>query len=519
MFGHAARFHSGQGHWLFAPTSGYRLTLCRCFSTLISRPWASTERGAFRMASIVNLVLFQHSGLPRQPDVSGPAAGRARPQLPAQPAEEVDEDDVVGAASASDALEVPTADDFDLLVDVPEEIDRGVLTGMAVSLAKELRHSNVRIIHNRQEVVKSLADKAIKLSDVIFGVFLLWLKRNLLCILRGANHLNSIMQGQEYAVDARNPHLLRELIRGISLIQSFTDSSGAAVIRVNLTRIEVYNKYKRILAIFSMTIPSALRNHYPSHLSNGSCVENADHPLQREPVFGATPANTDEPNSLEPNVSSKSASGYIKEIAEPPRCTYRETTVASKSHPSLGGKGVIADTRPHNPKNVVRVSKILDADYIITLIREFREALGDIEVHLPKGSRHLEDVKNDKFATFYFSTIIANFKANLVRVMEYGDTIATEVHINNKLKQPSSSAALTNDSGDPLPEEFHDLAKLISMAVKEEAKARTAVARNNKDDSPAYCCVPLEYIPPLTRFLTSHLLSLLRDFDNVLGAL
>ncbi|KXH44878.1 hypothetical protein CNYM01_08099 [Colletotrichum nymphaeae SA-01] len=31
-------------------------------------------------------------------------------------------------------------------------------------------------------------------------------------------------------------------------------------------------------------------------------------------------------------------------------------------------------------------------------------------------------------------------------------------------------------TGDPLPEEFHDLAKLISMAVKEEAKAGTVVA-------------------------------------------
>lgn len=41
---------------------------------------------------------------------------------------------------------------------------------------------------------------------------------------------------------------------------------------------------------------------------------------------------------------------------------------------------------------------------------------------------------------------------------------------------PSSGAALINDSGDPLPEEFHDLAKLISMAVKEEAKAGTVVA-------------------------------------------
>ncbi|KAF4775442.1 hypothetical protein HER10_EVM0010586 [Colletotrichum scovillei] len=181
-----------------------------------------------------------------------------------QPAEEVDEDDVVGAASASDALEVPTAGDFDLLGDVDEEVDCGVLTGMAVSLAKELRHTNVRVIHNRQEVVKSLADKAIKLSDVIFGVLLLWLKRNLLCILRGANHLNSIMQGHEYAGDERNPHLLRELIQGISLIQSFTDSSGAAVIRVNLSRIEVYEKYQRLLAIFLTTIPPTLRNHYRS---------------------------------------------------------------------------------------------------------------------------------------------------------------------------------------------------------------------------------------------------------------
>lgn len=135
---------------------------------------------------------------------------------------------------------------------------------MAVSLAKELRHTNVRVIHNRQEVVKSLADKAIKLSDVIFGVLLLWLKRNLLCILRGANHLNSIMQGHEYAGDERNPHLLRELIQGISLIQSFTDSSGAAVIRVNLSRIEVYEKYQRLLAIFLTTIPPTLRNHYRS---------------------------------------------------------------------------------------------------------------------------------------------------------------------------------------------------------------------------------------------------------------
>lgn len=41
----------------------------------------------------------------------------------------------------------------------------------------------------------------------------------------------------------------------------------------------------------------------------------------------------------------------------------------------------------------------------------------------------------------------------------------------------SSGAALTNDSGDPLPEEFYNLAKLISMAVKEEAKAGNAVAR------------------------------------------
>ncbi|KXH25266.1 hypothetical protein CSIM01_04210 [Colletotrichum simmondsii] len=42
---------------------------------------------------------------------------------------------------------------------------------------------------------------------------------------------------------------------------------------------------------------------------------------------------------------------------------------------------------------------------------------------------------------------------------------------------PSSGAALTNDSGDPLSEKFYNLAKLISMAVKEEAKAGTAVAR------------------------------------------
>ncbi|KXH44877.1 hypothetical protein CNYM01_08098 [Colletotrichum nymphaeae SA-01] len=374
--------------------------------------------------------------------------------LVAQPAEEVDEDNVVSAASASDALEVPTADDFGLLVDPSEEVDCGVLTGMSVSLAKELRHTN-----------------AIKLSDVIFGVLLLWLKRNLLCILRGANHLNSIMQGQEYAVDARNPYLLRELIRGISLIQSFTDSSGAAVIRVNLTRIEVYDNRRSESVILPWarfelrdtrksglgcsnprggrmkefivlgrfpTIPfnssHSFSNPSPAaHLSNGSRVENADHPPQSETVFGATPANTDEPDSPVPNVSSKSASGYIKEIAEPPRRTYRETTVASKSHPSLGGKGVIANTRPHNPKNVFRVLKILDADYITTLIGEFQEALGDIEVHLLKGSRHLEDVESNKFATLYFGTIIANFKATLVEVMEYVDMIATEVHISDKL--------------------------------------------------------------------------------------
>ncbi|KAF4774965.1 hypothetical protein HER10_EVM0005179 [Colletotrichum scovillei] len=198
--------------------------------------------------------------------------------------------------------------------------------------------------------------------------------------------------------------------------------------------------------------------------------------------------NTDEPDSPEPNVSSKSVSGYIKEIAEPPRRTYQETTVASKSHPSLGSKGVIADTRPPNPKSVAGVSKILDAPYVTTLMGDFQEALADVEVDLPKGSRHLEDVES-------------------------------KVHIREKLKYLSSGADLINDSGDPLPEEFYHLAKLIGMAVKEEAKAGTAVARNNKDDSPAYCCVPLEYIPPLARFLTSHLLSLLRDFDNVIGAL
>ncbi|KAK1507909.1 uncharacterized protein CCOS01_16215 [Colletotrichum costaricense] len=31
--------------------------------------------------------------------------------------------------------------------------------------------------------------------------------------------------------------------------------------------------------------------------------------------------------------------------------------------------------------------------------------------------------------------------------------------------------------GDPLPEEFHDLVKLVSMAVKKDAKAGTVVAR------------------------------------------
>ncbi|KAK1524834.1 hypothetical protein CPAR01_13782 [Colletotrichum paranaense] len=59
-----------------------------------------------------------------------------------------------------DLTEDPNEGHFELLVDVSEEIDRNVPTGMAVSHAKELRNTQVRIIYNRRKTVVSLASPA-----------------------------------------------------------------------------------------------------------------------------------------------------------------------------------------------------------------------------------------------------------------------------------------------------------------------------------------------------------------------
>ncbi|KXH47564.1 hypothetical protein CSIM01_13859 [Colletotrichum simmondsii] len=243
---------------------------------------------------------------------------------------------------------------------------------------------------------------------------------------------------------------------------------------------------EQLIEAVKARIISRLRGTEPSPFRNKRDRDGAAGSLQQQPAKrrrtearNATGRSSDDmPAESETDVQSFSnPAAHLREIAEPPRRSCRKTPIASESHPSLGGKGVIADTRPPNLKSVAGVSKILDAPYVTGLMGDFQEALADVEVDLPRGSRYLEDAESSKFATFCFGTMIANFKANLIGVMEYVDTMATEIHISEKLKQPSSGAGLTHDGGDPLPEEFHNLAKLIGMAVKEEAKAGTAVAR------------------------------------------
>ncbi|KAK1507908.1 uncharacterized protein CCOS01_16214 [Colletotrichum costaricense] len=139
---------------------------------------------------------------------------------------------VVSLASPAPAhTGVPTEDDFDLPVAVSQEVDREALTSMAVSLAKTLRGMNVRVISNRKEVIVSMADKAIKLSDEIFYTLLYCLKKNLMAMVKGARNLDSIMSGFD----------------------------GAAVIRLNLTRVKVYNNYKYLLRTLDSDRESALK--------------------------------------------------------------------------------------------------------------------------------------------------------------------------------------------------------------------------------------------------------------------
>ncbi|KAI3549921.1 hypothetical protein CSPX01_02096 [Colletotrichum filicis] len=139
---------------------------------------------------------------------------------------------VVSLASPAPAhTGVPTEDDFDLPVAVSQEVDSKALTSMAVSLAKTLRGMNVRVISNRKEVIVSMADKAIKLSDEIFCTLLYCLKKNLMAMVKGARNLDSIMSGFD----------------------------GAAVIRLNLTRVKVYNNYKYLLRTLDSDRESALK--------------------------------------------------------------------------------------------------------------------------------------------------------------------------------------------------------------------------------------------------------------------
>ncbi|UQC76981.1 uncharacterized protein CLUP02_02447 [Colletotrichum lupini] len=137
-----------------------------------------TERSAFRMASIINLGSFQHSGLPRQLDnqQSGPHDFLGAPRallldvlvLSCQPSRLKRSMKTISSAPrvplvppiGPDLTEDPNEGHFELLVDVSEEIDRNVPTGMAVSHAKELRNTQVRIIYNRRKTVVSLASPA-----------------------------------------------------------------------------------------------------------------------------------------------------------------------------------------------------------------------------------------------------------------------------------------------------------------------------------------------------------------------
>ncbi|KAK1474868.1 hypothetical protein CABS01_15634 [Colletotrichum abscissum] len=169
---------------------------------------------------------------------------------------------VVSLASPAPAhTGVPTEDDFDLPVAVSQEVDREALTSMAVSLAKTLRGMNVRVISNRKEVIVSMADKAIKLSDVIFGTLLYCLKKDLMAMVKGARNLDSIMSGFEYHGNSQNPRVLRNLIWGIGVIQSYTDYSGAAVICLNLIRVKVYNNYQYLLRTLDSDRESALKEN------------------------------------------------------------------------------------------------------------------------------------------------------------------------------------------------------------------------------------------------------------------
>ncbi|KAK1467465.1 hypothetical protein CMEL01_11458, partial [Colletotrichum melonis] len=154
---------------------------------------------------------------------------------------------VVSLASPAPAhTGVPTEDDFDLPVVVSQEVNRELLTSIAISLAKTLRGINVRVISNRKEIVVSIADKAIKLSDVIFGTLLYCLKKNLMAMVKGARNLDSIMSGFEYHGNSQNP-------------RSYTNYSGAAVIRLNLTRVKVYNNYQYLLRTLDSDRESALK--------------------------------------------------------------------------------------------------------------------------------------------------------------------------------------------------------------------------------------------------------------------
>ncbi|KXH28430.1 hypothetical protein CSIM01_13868 [Colletotrichum simmondsii] len=164
---------------------------------------------------------------------------------------EVDEDDVVGASGDVEPLIVPmlTEADFDLPVDVSPEVDRKVLATMAASLATELQETSIRVIQNRQQVVVSLASKAIKLADIVFRTFLVSLKQNLMLLIRHLRHLDVIVSDFECAEDSRNPELLRDLIRGINTIQHYAECSGPEAIKLNLVRIEVYDGYQRLLSL------------------------------------------------------------------------------------------------------------------------------------------------------------------------------------------------------------------------------------------------------------------------------
>ncbi|KAK1456090.1 hypothetical protein CCUS01_10270 [Colletotrichum cuscutae] len=122
------------------------------------------------------------------------------------------------ASNAPTHTGVPTEDDFDLPVAVSQEVDREALTIMAVSLAKTLRGMNVRVISNRKEVIVSMADKAIKLSDVIFSTLLYYLKKNLIAMVKGARGLDSIISGFEYHNSDRESALKANLLEEFKIL-------------------------------------------------------------------------------------------------------------------------------------------------------------------------------------------------------------------------------------------------------------------------------------------------------------